>query len=172
LIHVADDADAACGGRPYCEVCSSDSSHRLKMRAEFFVGVEMAAFADEVEIEVGEEERESIGIEDFKRLAGMSAALNFVAAGFRRGGLIGGPDGFEEALGAEFDGIGNFCGRDGGILENDAGFGGPGNEEAYGPARGNGMRTEDAERISIRAGKKRVGAQVKIGERLCFRRQR
>ena len=124
----------------------------VKMRAEFFVGVEMAAFADQVEIEVAEKERESVGIENFKLLASVGAALDFVTAGFRSARLIGRPDGFEEAFGAEFDGVGNFCRRGGWILENDAGFGGPGKEEAYGPARGDRVRAEDAEGVSIGAG--------------------
>lgn len=129
----------------------------------------MATFADEVEIEVGEKKGEGVGIENFKLFAGVSAALNFVAAGFGRGGLIGRPDGFEEAFGTKFDGVGNFCGGDGRIFENDAGFGGPGGEEADGPARGDGMRAEDAEGIGICAGEQRVDAQVKIGERWFLR---
>ena len=132
----------------------------------------MATFADEVEIEIVKEEWKSVGIENFERFAGVSAALNFVAARFWRGGLIRRPDGFEEALGPEFDGVGNFRRRDDGILEDDAGFGGPGNEKADGPAGGPWVRAEDAEGIGVCAGEKRVGAHVKIGERLGFRRQR
>ena len=152
VIHVADDADAASGGRPNGEVGSGYACDGMQMSAQFFVGVEMAAFADEVEIEVGEEERKCVRVENFKLLASVGTALNFVTAGFRSGGLIGGPDRFEEALGAEFDGVGNFCRRDGGIFENNAGFGSPGNEEAYGPTRGDRMRAEDAEGIGVLSG--------------------
>jgi hypothetical protein len=52
-VHVADDADAASGGRPDREVCAGDSRDSLQVRTEFFVSVEVAAFADEVQIEIG-----------------------------------------------------------------------------------------------------------------------
>jgi len=42
----------------------------------------VAAFADEVEIEIGEEEWKSVRVEEFEGIAGVGAALNFVAAGF------------------------------------------------------------------------------------------
>jgi hypothetical protein len=116
-IHNADDADAFCGGGPDGEVGSGNSSDGVEMRAEFFVGVEMAAFAEKVEIEIGEEKREGVRIENFERFAGVGAELNFIAAGLGSGGLIGWPDRLEEAFGAKFDGVGNFCRRDGGILE-------------------------------------------------------
>ena len=112
----------------------------------------MATFADEVEIEIGEEEWKSVRVEEFEGIAGVGAALNFVAAGFGRSGLIGRPDRFEQAFGTTFYGVGNFCRRDGGIFENNAGFGSPGNEEAYGPTRGDRMRAEDAEGIGVLSG--------------------
>ena len=150
-------------GRPDGEVGSGDSSDGVEMRAEFFVGVEVAAFADEVEIEVGEEKRESVRIENFEGFAGVGAELNFVTAGLGGGGLIGRPDGFEEAFGTKFDGVGNFCRRDDGIFEGDAGFGGPGNQEANGPAFGDGMRAEDAEGIGVGSGEEGIGADVEVG---------
>jgi len=166
-VHVADDADALCGGSPDGKVRAGDACDGMEMRAKFFVGGEVAAFADEVKIEVSEEKREGVGIENFERLISVTAALNFVATGFGSGGLIRWPDGFEEAFGAEFHGIGYFCGRDGGIFENDTGFLGPGNEEADSPAFGNRMRAEDVERIGVCCGEQGIGADVEIGERFC-----
>ena len=137
-----------------------------------YKGTPDAALADEVEIEISEEKGEGVGIENFEQFAGVGAALNFVAAGFGRGGLIRRPDGLEESLGPEFNGVGNFCGRDDGILEDDAGFGGPGNEKPDGPSGGDRMRAENTEWVGVCAGEERVGAHVKIGERLRFGRQR
>jgi len=93
----------------------------------------------------------------------MRAALNFVAAGFGSRGLIRRPNGLEEALRAEFYGIGNFCRRVGRILKNDTGFGGPGNEKANGPSGRDRVRTENAERVRILSREKRIDASVKIG---------
>src|SRR5882757_4851351 len=121
LIHVAHDTDAARGGGPDGEVRSGDSRDRLEERAKLFVGVEVAAFAKEMQIEIGQEKRKGIRIVNFELFASVSAALNFVAAGFGSSGLVRRPHGFEEAFGAELYGIGNFCRRVGGILENDAG---------------------------------------------------
>jgi len=71
---------------------------------------------DEVEIEVGEEERKCVRVENFKLLASVGTALNFVTAG-SGAWVIGGPDRFEEALGRSLTAVGNFCRRDGGILK-------------------------------------------------------
>ena len=167
-VHIAYDADTFCCRGPDGEVGSGDASDGVEMRAEFFVSVEMTAFADEMQIEIGEEKRESVRIENFEGLIGVGAALNFVTARLGGGRLIGRPDGFEEAFGTEFDGVGNFGGRDDWILEDDAGFLGPGNEEANCPAFGYGMGAEDAEGIGVRSGKKRIGAGVEIGKRRLF----
>ncbi len=129
----------------------------------------MAAFAHEVEIEVGEEKGEGVRIEEFEGIAGVGAALNFVAAGFRSSRLIGRPDRFEQALGTTFYGVGNFCGRDNGIFEDDAGFGGPGDEEADGPASGNWMGAENAEGIGVLSGEHSVNAGVEVGARWFLR---
>ena len=129
----------------------------------------MATFADEVEIEIGEEEWKSVRVENFERFAGVGAALNLVAAGFRRRGLIGGPNRFEQAFGTKFYGVGNFCGRDNGIFEDDAGFGGPGDEEADGPASGNWMGAENAEGIGVLSGEQSVNAGVEVGARWFLR---
>ena len=87
-IHYPDDADAFRGGRPDGEMSSGNPSDGVEMRAEFFVSVEVAAFADEMEIEVREEKREGVRIENFEGFAGVGAELDFVAAGLGGGGLI------------------------------------------------------------------------------------
>jgi len=162
VIHVADDADAFGGRRPDGEVSTGDSRDGVKVRAKFFVGVKVTAFVHQVKVEVGEEKRESVRVKKFKRFAEMGAALDFVAARFGRSRLIGGPHGFEESLGTKFAGVGNFCRRDGRNLESDAGFGGPGNEKADGPAGENGMRAENAEGISILSGQEGIGAGIEF----------
>jgi len=129
----------------------------------------MAAFAHEMEIEVGEEKGKGVGIEEFEGIAGVGAALNFVAAGFRGSGLIGRPDRFEQTLGTKFYGVGNLGGRDNGIFEHDAGFGGPGHEEADGPASGNWMGAENAEGIGVLSGEQSVNAGVEVGARWLLR---
>src|SRR5205823_7402860 len=103
---------------------------------------------------------------------GVGAALDFVAAGFGSGRLIGGPNGFEEAFGAELYGIGDFCGRNGGIFKGDAGFGGPGNEKADGPSGADGMRTEKAERVGILSREEGVDASIQFGVGAVFFRER
>src|ERR1700719_3892443 len=45
MVHVTDDADAPRGWRPDGEVSSGHAGDGLRMRTEFFVGVEVAAFA-------------------------------------------------------------------------------------------------------------------------------
>ena len=167
VIHVANDADAFCGGSPYSEVCADHTSHGVKMRAKFFVGIVVAAFVKKVEIEVGEKEREGVGIENLKRFAVVGAALNFVAAGFGRSRLIRGPNGFEKAFGAKPYGIGNLGGRNGWTLKDQAGFGGPGNEEANCPAVGNGMRAENTKRVGILRSEKGIYSGVEIRRPFC-----
>ena len=129
----------------------------------------MAAFPDEMEIEIAQEEWKSVRVENFEGFTGVSAALNFVATRFRSGGLIGRPDRFEQAFGTKFYGVGNFCGRDNGIFEDDAGFGGPGDEEADGPASGNWMGAENAEGIGVLSGEQSVNAGVEVGARWFLR---
>jgi len=168
LIHVANDADALCGRGPDGEVRSGDANNRMEMRAEFLVGVKVAAFANEVEVKVGEEKGEGVGIENFEGFAMVGAALDFVAAWFGRGGLVRGPSGFEEAFGAEFCSVGDFGGRDGRIFEDDAGFGGPREEKTDGPAARDGMRAKDAEGIGVLSGEEVVDSCVKFGAPLSL----
>jgi hypothetical protein len=150
-------------------VDTGDSGDGTKVRTEFFVGVIMAAFTDQMEVEIAEEIWERIGIVDFKGVAGVRAALDFVAGGFGSGGLTGGPGGFEEAFWAELDGVSDFGGRVRRILEDQASFGGPGEEEANGPAVRNGVRAKKGKRIGIASGEEDVDLGVETGEALGFR---
>src|SRR6188508_346367 len=119
------------------------------MRAQLFIGVVVAAFAHEMEIEIGELKWKSVGIEDLKRLGAMGAALNLVAAGFWRCLLVRGPNRFEEAFGPEFHCVRDLGRRVDRVFENDAGLGGPGKEKTDGPALGDRMRSEKSERIGV-----------------------
>jgi len=145
VIHIANDADATRGRRPDGEARSGNAGDRVEVRAKFLVGVVVAALADEVEVEVRQEKRKRVWVEDFEAFAIMSAPLDFVAAGFGCGGLVGRPNGFEESFGAELQGIGDFCGCDRGVLEDDAGLGSPGNKKADSPTRADRVRAENAE---------------------------
>ncbi len=171
VIHIAHDTDAAGRGRPDGEVRSGHSRDRLEVRAKLFVSVEVAAFTEEMEIKIGEKERECVGIEDFEGFASVSATLNFVTAGFGSSRLIRRPHGFEEAFRARFYRIGNLCRRVGRILEHDAGFSGPRNKKSDGPSGGNWMGAENAKRIRILSGEKRIDACVKIREGLPVRQR-
>src|ERR1041385_604436 len=147
LIHVTDHADAPSGRRPDREGRARDSCDRLGMRAKLFISVEVAAFAHEMEIEVGEKKRKYVRIENLKGFAGMRAALDLVAAGLGRSGLIGGPDRLEEAFRTQFYGVGDFCRGNSGILERDVGFRSPRNEKANGPPGTDRMSAENGEGI-------------------------
>src|SRR5258708_16779942 len=162
MIYVADDADPASGRGPDGEIGAGNAGDGVEMCAKFFVGVVVAAFVHQMKIEVGEQVGKGVRVKDFERFAVVGASLNFVAAGLRGGGLIGGPAGFEEAFRAEFYGVGDLCGRDGGIIENNAGFRRPGKEETNGPSLGDGVRAEDAERVSVLRGEQGVDASVEV----------
>lgn len=102
----------------------------------------------------------------------MGAALDFVAAGFRRGGLAGRPGGFEESFGAKFYGVGDFGGRVNRVLEDEGGFCGPGKEKSYGPAIGDWMRAKKGKRVGVTSGKEGVNARVEFGSATSFRGRR
>src|SRR5216684_854217 len=74
-IEVADDADAARAGRPDGKVDAANAFEGDEMRAEFLVGVVVATFAHEIQVELGEDARKSVGVVEFKRLAVVRAAL-------------------------------------------------------------------------------------------------
>src|SRR5258707_1527771 len=109
MIHVTDDADAASGRRPDGEIGAGDARDGVKMCAEFFVGVVVAAFVHQMKIEVGEEVGKGVRVKDFERFAVVGASLNFVAAVLRGGGLSGWPAGFSEAIWSEFEVAGDAC---------------------------------------------------------------
>lgn len=168
IIENTDEADAARGRRPDGEVNAGNSGDGAKMRAEFFVSVVVAALAHEMEIEFADEVRKGVGVVKFERIAAMGAALNFVAARLGRRGLIGRPGGFEKAFGAEFDGVCDFRGREGGIFENEAGLRGPGQKRANGPAARDGLRAEERERVGAASGKEGVDLRPELGLALRF----
>src|SRR5204862_8030367 len=107
-VEIADDADAFCRRRPDSEIDSGNSIDGLQVRAEFFVGIVVAAFGHEVQVEITELKREGIRVVEFERNAFVRAALNFVAAGVGRGSLARGPGRFEKPLRAEFYRVGDF----------------------------------------------------------------
>jgi len=51
MIEIADDADTARAGSPHRKINACDAGNRLYVRAEFFVGVVVAAFTHQVQIE-------------------------------------------------------------------------------------------------------------------------
>jgi len=84
MVEIADDANALSVGRPDGEMHAGDSGDFAKMRAEFFVILEMSAFAEEVEVVVGEKRREGEGIEGLGRL--VLRGRDAQSVGFRRNG--------------------------------------------------------------------------------------
>src|ERR1041385_486637 len=158
LIHVTDHADAPSGRRPDREVRARYSCDRLGMRAKLFISVEVAAFAHEMEIEVGEKKRKYVRIENLKGFAGMRAALDLVAAGLGRSGLIGGPDRLEEAFRTQFYGVGDVC------------FRSPRNEKANGPPGTDRMSAENGEGIGVLANQESIHASVELGRWLTLSR--
>src|SRR2546430_17433621 len=142
-VEIADDADAFCRRRPDSEIDSGNSIDGLQVRAEFFVGIVVAAFGHEVQVEITEVKREGIRGVEVERKAFVRAALDFVAAGFGRGSLARGPGRFEKTLGAQFYRVGNLRG----IAESKICLVGPRNEESNGPTVFNGMWTQKREWI-------------------------
>src|SRR5689334_14919400 len=61
-IEVANDADALCVWREHDKADSFDAFMRHRVGAELIVEVEVIAFAEQVEIEIGQDRRETIGI--------------------------------------------------------------------------------------------------------------
>ena len=83
MIEIADNADAASAGRPDGKVDAANAFQGNEMSAKLLVGVVVAALAHEIQIKLGKEAGESVGVVDLKRFAMIGAALNFVAAGCR-----------------------------------------------------------------------------------------
>lgn len=82
-VEIADHAHARCAGGPDGEVDAADSIDGFQMSAEFVVRVVVPAFAHEMKIELGQQERKSIGIVALKGFASAPSTLNLVAP--RRG---------------------------------------------------------------------------------------
>ena len=57
----------------------ADAVDRFDMRAEFFVGVVMAAFAHQIKIKFGEEKREGVGVVGFEDFVVFRAKPNAIA---------------------------------------------------------------------------------------------
>jgi len=68
-VEVADDADARRVGRPDSEVHAVHAPPLEQVRAELVVDARVAAFAEEVEIEIGEDTPETVGILDVRRVS-------------------------------------------------------------------------------------------------------
>src|SRR5258705_10142138 len=101
MIEIANYADAATAGRPDGEIDAAHTFESLNVCAELIVGVVVAAFAHQVQIEFAEEEWEGVSIELLEGCAGGEAILN--AVGRRRGAILlsFGKRGFKEAVGTE-----------------------------------------------------------------------
>src|SRR5271169_5087830 len=97
VVEAADDADAPGAGSPHSKVDTADAFESAEVRAELFVSVIVAAFAHEVDVELGEEIGEGVGIVAFEFLAGAGAEVNAIAGWVRRRVADTGKDGFEEA---------------------------------------------------------------------------
>src|SRR5712671_7224715 len=99
MIEIANYADAAAAGRPDREIDAADSFESLNVCAELIVGVVVAAFAHEVQIELAEKERERVSIELLEGCAGGKAILNAISGGCGAICLSFGESGFKEAIG-------------------------------------------------------------------------
>ena len=95
LVEIAYDADATRAGGPDSEIYAADARDGVDVGAQFVVGVVVAAFAHEVEVELAEKKREGVGIVlivssgrelVLKAIAGWSGAflLSFGQGGFKK----------------------------------------------------------------------------------------
>ncbi len=157
-IEIADDADAAGRRSPDGEIHAGDTVDSFQVSTEFFVGVVMAAFGHQVKVEVAELEGEGVRIINFKRNAFVRAALNFITTRFGSSGLTRRPGCFEEAFGAEFDSVGDFCR----ILKGEICLVRPGKEKADGPSVFHGMRTEQRKGIGQARAEQCIDALVHL----------
>src|SRR5712675_1564841 len=101
MIEIANYADAAAAGRPDREIDAANPFESLNVCAELIVGVVVAAFTHEVQIELAEEERERVSIELLEGCAGGEAILNAIGGGCGAILLSFGEGGLKEAVGAE-----------------------------------------------------------------------
>src|ERR1700730_211296 len=79
LIEIAYDANAASAWRPDSEIDTTHAFNGVDVRAELVVGVVVAAFAHEVEVELAQKKRKSVGIVLFVCGAGGESVLKAIA---------------------------------------------------------------------------------------------
>ena len=77
-IEVANQTDAARARSPNGEVCSAHAFERSQMRAEFFVGVVVATFAHQMQIELAEQIGKGVGVKGFDGFAVARAIANAI----------------------------------------------------------------------------------------------
>src|SRR5260370_1923388 len=104
-IEVAHDADAFCAGRPNGEVNAAHAIERNHMGAEFFISVIVAALDHKVKLQLAEDDRKGIRIENLKGIAEMCASLNLVTARRGRRGLPRRPSSFAKPLRPNFQSV-------------------------------------------------------------------
>ena len=114
VVEVADDADAARARRPYGKIDAAHSGDGFQVRAEFFVGVVVAAFAHEVQIKFAEKVREGVRVVLFEGLAGVKLIADAVVRGLRPIAIVFREGGLEETFVAAFS---RFDGADAGHLD-------------------------------------------------------
>ncbi len=168
-IEIANDAHAPGAGSPNSEVNATEAFEGNEMSAEFFVGVVMAAFAHEVQIELAENVRKSVGIVNLKGRPIVCSSLDFVTARGRSGGSVGRPSGFEETLGVELHGVDDLSRRGGSIrcgsgFENDAGLRGPREKKPHNAVSLKKVRAEKGKGIGVAPGDQRIdlGAKAEL----------
>src|SRR5258708_4460859 len=101
MIEIADNAYAATAGRPDSEIDAAHAFESLNVCAELIVGVVVATFTHQVQIELAEEEWKGVSIELLQGCAGGEAILNAIGGGCGAILLSLGKRGFKEAVGTE-----------------------------------------------------------------------
>src|ERR1700676_4846452 len=96
VVEVADEADAARARGPNGEMNAADPFERFEVRAEFFVGVVVAAFSHEMEIKLAEKIGERVGVKSFDGFTVAGTKANAIGAGSWRALLRIRKRGFKE----------------------------------------------------------------------------
>ena len=73
-IEVADHADASCIGGEHHEGDAGDAVEHQRMRAELVIEAHMRALAEQIEIEIGQHRRKSVGILDLDHVLAVTRA--------------------------------------------------------------------------------------------------
>ena len=81
IVEIADDADALCVGRPDGEVDAFHAADVAQMGAELGVALPVRAFAEQVQIVLGEQRREGVGIVHCGLLAALVDYADLVFGG-------------------------------------------------------------------------------------------